>query len=78
MGGYEASPVLLEKRVVSPYSNNFIGELVGMEISTEFIARVNHLENRNICVLTDCQRAFVSNLVTIFHLIRLHQLNNIL
>ena len=59
LDGYEASPVLLKKGV-SPYSNNFTGELVGIEISLEFIAGVNNIENRDIHIFTDCQGAIVS------------------
>ena len=59
LDGYEAAPVLLKKGV-SPYSNNFTGELVGIQISLEFIADVSEVENRNIHVFTDCQGAIVS------------------
>ena len=59
LNGYEAAPVLLKKGV-SPYSNNFTGELVGIQISLEFIAGVSEVENRNIHVFTDCQGAIVS------------------
>ena len=52
-------PVLLKKGV-SPYSNNFTGELVGIQISLEFLAYVSEVENRNIHVFTDCQGAIVS------------------
>ena len=53
LDGYEAAPVLLKKGV-SPYSNNFTGELVGIQISLEFIADVSEVEDRNIHVFTDC------------------------
>ena len=59
LDGYEESPVLLKKGV-SPYSNNFTGELVGIEISLEFIAGVNNIENRDIHIFTDCRGAIVS------------------
>ena len=59
LDGYEAAPVLLKKGV-SPYSNNFTGELVGIQISLEFLADVSEVENRNIHVFTDCQGAIVS------------------
>ena len=58
LDGYEAAPVLLKKGV-SPYSNNLRGELVGIQISLEFIADVSEVENRNIHVFTDCQGAIV-------------------
>ena len=59
LDGYEAAPVLLKKGV-SPYSNNFTGEMVGIEISLEFIAGVDHIQNRDIYIFTDCQGAIVS------------------
>ena len=59
LDGYEAAPVLLNKGV-SPYSNIFTGELVGIQISLEFIADVSEVENRNIHVFTDCQGAIAS------------------
>ena len=52
LDGYEAAPVLLKKGV-SPYSNNFTGELVGIQISLEFLADVSEVENRNIHIFTD-------------------------
>ena len=59
LDGYEAAPVLLKKGV-SPYSNNFTGKLVGIQISLEFLADVSEVENRKIHVFTDCQGAIVS------------------
>ena len=53
LDGYEAAPVLLKKGV-SPYGNNFTGELVGIQISLEFIAEVSQVENKDIHILTDC------------------------
>ena len=47
LDGYEMGPVLLKKGV-STYSNNFTGELVGIQISLEFIAHVSQVENRKI------------------------------
>ena len=44
---------------MSQYSNNFTGELVGIQISLEFIADVSEVVNRNIHVVTDCQGAIV-------------------
>ena len=58
LDGYEAAQVLLKKGV-SPYSNNFTGELVGIQISLEFLADVSEVVNRNIHVFTDCQGAKV-------------------
>ena len=63
LDGYEAAPVLLKKGV-SPYSNNFRGEMVGIEISLEFIAGVDHIENRDIHIFTDCQGAIAVFLFT--------------
>ena len=52
--GYDVARVLLKKGV-RPYSNSFTGDLVGIQISLEFIADVSQVENRNIHVFTDCQ-----------------------
>ena len=59
MDGYEAAPVLLKKGV-SPWGNNFTGELVGIQISLEFIAEVSQVEDRDIHIFTDCQGAIIS------------------
>ena len=50
------------KKGVIAYSNNFTGELVGIQISLEFLADVSEVVNRNTCihVFTDCQGAIVS------------------
>ena len=58
LDGYEAAPILLKKEV-SPYSNNFTGELVGIQINFEFLADVSEVVNRNIHVFIDCQGAIV-------------------
>lgn len=57
--GYNAIPVLLKKGV-SPMSNNYTGELVGIQISLEFLTEVSNLENKNIHFFTDCQGAILS------------------
>ena len=64
LDGYEAAPVLLKKGA-SSCSNNFTGELVGIQISLEFIADVSEVEFRKqkySCIrnFTDCQGAIVS------------------
>ena len=59
LDGYEAAPVLLKKGV-SPWGNNFTGELVGIQISLEFIAEVSQVEDRDIHIFTDCQGAIIS------------------
>ena len=59
LDGYEAAPVLLKKGV-SPWGNNFTGELVGIQISLEFIAEVSQVEDRDIHIFTDLQGAIIS------------------
>ena len=54
--GYKSSPVLLKKGV-SPISNNYTGELVGIQIGLEFISELENIQNRPIHILTDCQPA---------------------
>ena len=58
LDGYGVAPVRLKKGV-RPYSNNFTGELVGIQISLEFLADVSEVVKRNIHVFTDCQGAIV-------------------
>ena len=41
MDGYNCTPVLLKKGV-SPHSNNYTGELVGIQISLQFLAEIGH------------------------------------
>ena len=54
--GYKCSPVLLKKGV-SPLSNNYTGELVGIQIGLEFLSELDYVQNRAIHILTDCQPA---------------------
>ena len=54
--GYKSSPVLLKKGV-SPISNNYTGELVGIQIGLEFISELENIQNRPIHILRDCQPA---------------------
>ena len=61
LDGYEAAPVLLKKGV-RPWGNNFTGELVGVQISLEFIAKASQVEDRDIHIFTDCHGAIISAL----------------
>ena len=54
--GYKCSPVLLKKGV-SPLSNNYTGELVGIQIGLEFLSELDYVQNRSIHILTVCQPA---------------------
>ena len=54
--GYNSSPILLDKGV-SPISNNYTGELVGIQIGLEFLSELDSLQNRHIHILTNCQPA---------------------
>ena len=54
--GYKSSPILLKKGV-SPISNNYTGELVGIQIGLEFLSELDSIQNRHIHILTDCQPA---------------------
>ena len=57
LNGYQSSPILLKKGV-SPLSNNYTGELVGIQIALEFIIGLEEqLKDTRIHVFTDCQPA---------------------
>ena len=61
LDGYQSVPVLLKKSV-SPMSNNYTGELVGIQIALEFLSEIDHsdLVGRSIHLFTDCQPAIIS------------------
>ena len=61
LDGYESSLVLLKKRV-SPMSNNYTGELVGIQIALEFLSELENsdLGERSIHFFTDCQPAIIT------------------
>ena len=57
LNGYQSSPILLKKGV-SPLSNNYTGELVGIQIALEFMIGLEEkLKDTKINVFTDCQPA---------------------
>ena len=59
--GYNSSPILLKKGV-SPLSNNYTGELVGILIALEFMVSLDdqiQLRDRKIHFFTDCQPAII-------------------
>ena len=56
LDGYSTSPILLQKGV-SPLSNNYTGELVGIQIGLEFLAETDTVKHKKIHILTDCQSA---------------------
>ena len=45
------APVLLKKGV-SLISNNYTGELVGIQIGAEFLSELDNIQNRSIHILT--------------------------
>ena len=60
--GYNSSPILLKKGV-SPLSNNYTGELVGILIALEFMVSLDdqiQLKDRKIHFFTDCQPAIIA------------------
>ena len=60
LDGYEA---ILLKKGVNPISNNYTGELVGIQIALEFLTDLtenNNLRNRTIHIFTDCQAAIIT------------------
>ena len=58
--GYGTNPILLKKGV-RPVSNNYTGELVGIQIALEFLQDLNTvLRNRTIHFFKDCQAAIIS------------------
>ena len=59
---YNSTLVFLKKDV-SPHRNNYIGELVGIQISLQILAEIDKLRGRNIRFFTDCQAA----ILTAFH-----------
>ena len=57
LNDYKSSPILLKKGV-SPLSNNYTGELVGIQIALKFmIGLEEQLKDTGIYVFTDCQPA---------------------
>ena len=61
LDAYQSVPVLL-KKCVSPMSNNYTGELVGIQIALEFLSKIDHsdLVDRSIHLFTDCQAAIIT------------------
>ena len=60
--GYNSSPILLKKGV-SPLSNNYTGELVGILIALKFMVSLDdqiQLKDRKIHFFTDCQPAIIA------------------
>ena len=60
--GYNSSPLLLKKGV-SPLSNNYTGELVGILIALKFMVSLDdqiQLKDRKIHFFTDCQPAIIA------------------
>ena len=53
LDGYSTSPILLQKGV-SPLSNNYMVELVGIQIGLEFLAKTDTVNHKNIHILTHC------------------------
>ena len=56
LDGYSTSPILSQKGV-SPLSNNYTGELVGIQIVLEFLVETDTVNHKNVHCLTDCQSA---------------------
>ena len=46
---------------MSPHSNNYTVELVGIQISLQFLAVIDHLHGRNVHFFTDCQAAILTS-----------------
>ncbi|MCW4261357.1 MAG: reverse transcriptase domain-containing protein [Candidatus Thiodiazotropha endolucinida] len=61
LGGYHSTPILLKKSV-SPMSNNFTGELVGIQLALEFLSELDHsdIKDRTVHFFTDCQPAIIT------------------
>lgn len=61
LGGYHSTPIML-KQSVSPMSNNFTGELVGIQLALEFLTELDHsdIQDRTIHFFTDCQPAILT------------------
>ena len=38
---------------VSPLSNNYTGEIVGIQIGLEFLSELDYVQNRSMYILTD-------------------------
>ena len=57
LNGYQSSPILLKKGV-SPLSNNYTGDLVGIQIALDFmIGLEEQIKDTQIHFFTDCQPA---------------------
>ena len=59
LNGYMCSPILL-KQGVAKISNNYTGELVGIEIGLNFVDDLQDITNRKIIIFTDCQAAITT------------------
>ena len=53
LDGYSTSHILSQKGV-SPLSNNYTEELVGIQIVLEFLVETDTVNHKNIHFLTDC------------------------
>ena len=64
LNGYQSVPVLLKKSV-SPMSNNYTDELVGIQIALEFLSELDHsdLVDRSIHLFTDCNQQLLQHLI---------------
>ena len=54
LDGYSTSHILSQKGV-SPLSNNYKGELVGIQIVLDFLVEIDTVKHKNIHFLTDWQ-----------------------
>ena len=61
LNGYKSVPVLLKKSV-RPMSNNYTGELVGIQIALEFLSEIYHSDLVDKCInlCADCQPAIIT------------------
>ena len=81
--GYDANPILFKKGV-NLISNNYKGELVGIQIDLECLTDLagnNNLRNRRNHIFTDCQAAIIStfnNVITINKIDIILQINEFL
>ena len=57
LGQWHTVPQFYFKKGVSPISNNYTGELVGIQIGLEFLSELDSIQNRHIHILIDCQSA---------------------
>ena len=59
MNGLQSDPISIKKGICSN-GNNFLGEIVGIELAFKYLCDEAKIRNRDIHLFVDCQSAIVS------------------